>query len=113
MEPALADCTVTESAPPLCLSGTVTASGYSAALVQRPGVAGFSQLHQGDSIADWTVSQIGPGYITLAQGDQTARLDLAEGEALAPAPTAAGPIRRGPMRRPHYWEARGEREPKG
>ena len=83
---ARSECAPPNDAPPVCLLGTVTASGYEAAVVEPPGVAPTLTVKAGDMIADWGVAEIGAGYIVLAHSGTTERLDLV---ADAPAPRAA------------------------
>ena len=104
---ARANCQPPPSAPPMCLSGTVITSASKVALVEEVSATLPAELSLGDTIQDWRVVEISPGYITVAQGEKTIRLDLT-GASTADAPPK---IKRGPMKRLHSWEARGEREP--
>jgi hypothetical protein len=116
-----ATCTAPNDGPPLCLTGTVLAPGTDLAMVERAGSSAVEHLHQGDTILDWRLVEIGPKYIKLGQGEKLVTLDLAgtvahagpESQATAQ-PVAAKPapqIKQGPMKRVQAWAARGEREP--
>jgi hypothetical protein len=118
-----ASCTAPSDGPPLCLTGTVLAPGADLAMVERAGSSNIEHLHQGDTILDWRLVEIGPKYIKLGQGEKIVTLDLAGTVAHAqPEPAAAAPaaepasakqpykIKQGPMKRVQAWAARGERE---
>jgi hypothetical protein len=114
---AAAACVAPSDGPPLCLTGTVLAPGADLAMVERAGSSSVEHLHQGDSILDWRLIEIGPKFIKLGQGEKLVTLDLAgtvahlEPEPAVPAAPAAPKIKQGPMKRVQAWAARGEREP--
>ena len=105
-----ANCVPAEPSAPICLSGTVLAPGYDAALVQHAGETALTRLRRGDAVGDWQVDGIGPGYVLLKQGGRTLQVKLGN---VAPAPEAAPPlkpgVRQGPLRQPRTLAARGER----
>ncbi len=108
-----ATCVAPNDGPPLCLTGTVLAPGADLAMVERAGSTSVEHLHQGDSILDWRLVEIGPKYIKLGQGEKLVTLDLAGTVAhVEPEPAPVSPkIKQGPMKRVQAWAARGEREP--
>lgn len=116
-ERADADCAQPASAPPVCLSGTITAKAHDSALVEATGVPGSEWLHAGDAVNGWTIVEIGSGYIVIERKGQRARLEPAGQAGIvdvadrSPARAAAVPaaLKRGPMQRSRAWEARGER----
>jgi hypothetical protein len=89
----------------MCLSGTVITSASAVALVEDISATLPAELSLGDTIQDWKIVDIAPGHITVAQGEKKIRIDLS-GQLTVDTPK----IKRGPMKRLHAWEARGERE---
>jgi len=104
-DPALADCQPSGPAP-FCLAGTVTATGLSAAVIEEPGKPGLNEVHEGDILNDWTVSEIGQRFVTLQHEEQSIRLDL-RGEAAQPA-TPMQVMHRPPLKYADPRIARGE-----
>jgi hypothetical protein len=95
----------------MCLSGTVISPTVKVALVENASSPLPTEVSLGDMFEDWQITEISPMSITIAKGDQTVKLDLSgqwTGDAEPPIKHA---IKRGPMKRLHSWEARGEREP--
>lgn len=105
------NCAPADPAAPICLSGTVLAPGYDAALVQHAGESALTRLQRGDPVGDWRVDRIGPGYVMLTQNGKSLQVKLGN---VAPAPADAAPppkpgLPRGPLRHPRVLSARGER----
>lgn len=106
-----ANCVPADPSAPICLSGTVQAPGYDAALVQHAGETALTRLQRGDAVGDWQVDQIGPGYVLLKQSGRTLQVKLGN---VVPSPAEAAPplkpgVRQGPLRQPRTLAARGER----
>lgn len=102
---ALADCTASNALLPLCLDGTTIAQDYKSAIVEQVGNPGQIEIEVEDTVLDWRVVEIGPQYVKLEKDGNTIKLSL-EADKFA-----ANGIKKGPMKFPHTWEARGEREP--
>jgi hypothetical protein len=105
------NCVPADLSAPICLSGTVLAPGYDAALVQHAGETALTRLQRGDAVGDWQVDQIGPGYVLLTQSGRTLQVKLSN---VAPSQAEAAPplkpgVRPGPLRQPRTLAARGER----
>ena len=95
-----AEC-IPQDAVPACISGIAASASYSAALIEQAGQPGLRKIRQGDTIDDWSVSEIGPRYVVFNRGDQSVRLDLTENDTKiamdVPAPPPPG-IKKGPVR---------------
>jgi hypothetical protein len=99
-----ADCAPAASAPPVCLTGTTITPDKSVAIVQQPGTSRQISMQLRDTIDKWRVVEISQKYIKMERAGRTVQLDVPE---LSTA--VAVNIKRGPMKRMHAWEARGER----
>lgn len=118
---ALASCVRPATAPPLCVVGTITAKGNSAALVETQGVAGSDWLHAGDATGGWTIVEIGAGYVLVKNKDRSVRLEPDGVADVVAAPSSATPVaethvteraavKRGPLISSQARQRRGEHE---
>ena len=82
--PAWAGCTLPATDPQACLTGTIVSSDYRAALVEQAGSQDVERVRPGDALLDWTVAEIGPGYVVLNRDARRVRLGLAEAPAGSP-----------------------------
>jgi len=97
--PAGAECALPPGDPQACLTGTIVSPGYRAALVQQAGSPDLERVRPGDMLLDWTVAEIGPGYVVLSRDAERVRLELGEAPAGSP--------KRGPMVRARLPQDRG------
>ena len=101
--PARADCTKPSSSLPICLYGTTTSPDYQSAVVEKEDNPGQIEVKLGDMILDWRVVAIAPKSINIENSGTIVTLPLQ--------PQTLASVIKGPMKRLHAWEARGEREP--
>jgi hypothetical protein len=104
-----ADCAPPDTAPQICLSGTVTSPEYQSALVELSGSSDLERLRPGDTVLDWKVAEIGARYIVLDRDGRQVRLELATA-ASPQAPPGKGTPKQGPMLRARVLEERGDRQ---
>lgn len=99
---SIAACTPNQSEIPVCLSGTAVSQDYSGALIEETGRPGERPILPGDAVADWTVDEIGAGYIVLKHGLRTIRLEMPHDVSSTPEPEPdaepSAMVKKGPVR---------------
>jgi len=102
VRPAFAECVPNQSEVPVCLSGTAISQDYSGALIEETGRPGTRPILPGDAVDDWTVGEIGAGYVVLKHGLRTVRLemphDVASTPEVEPDAEPSAMVKKGPVR---------------
>ena len=75
---AHADCAPPAEGPPMCLVGTITSPGYTAAFVELAGAPGLETVTADGQLLDWRVLKITPRAVLLGQKEQQVSLVLGD-----------------------------------